>query len=215
MLFISRLKRAYSCFSSHFCFLVIVILLSIVLSVSFLMAVIRPPSYFSMKFSSRINESTQSSMLASFLPLSFLYIYSVSTSSLGCNALCMVISVLVLWFICLSSSLVHFRKGPKYQTRSTAQVFIPLISFLLDCYLILLKYSFLIFSFICTCLMVSTSKMPKYLLVSFYPKVLILSWLGNSIPSVRCRLSLFITSMAHFSMPNSFPMSWLYSNCVY
>ena len=48
MLFISRLKRPQSYFPSHFCFLVIVILLSIVLSVSFLMAVISPPSCFSM-----------------------------------------------------------------------------------------------------------------------------------------------------------------------
>ena len=44
ILFISRLKRPQSCFPSHFCFLVIVILLSIVLSVSFLMAVMSPPS---------------------------------------------------------------------------------------------------------------------------------------------------------------------------
>ena len=48
MLLISRLKRPWSCFSSHFCFLVFVILLSIVLSVLFLMAVISPPSCFSM-----------------------------------------------------------------------------------------------------------------------------------------------------------------------
>ena len=48
MLFISRLKRIWSCFSSHFCFLVIVILLAIVLSESYLMAVISPPSCFSM-----------------------------------------------------------------------------------------------------------------------------------------------------------------------
>ena len=47
MLFISRLKRPWSCFSSHFCFLVFVILLSIVLSVMFLMAVISPLSCFS------------------------------------------------------------------------------------------------------------------------------------------------------------------------
>ena len=40
MLFISRSKRPLSCFSSHFCFLAIVILLPIVLSVSFLMALI-------------------------------------------------------------------------------------------------------------------------------------------------------------------------------
>ena len=46
MLFISRLNRPLSCFSSHFCFLVIVILLSIVLSVSFLVAVMSLPSCF-------------------------------------------------------------------------------------------------------------------------------------------------------------------------
>ena len=48
MLFISRLKRPWSCFPSHFCFLVVVILLSIVLSLLFLMAVISPLSCFSM-----------------------------------------------------------------------------------------------------------------------------------------------------------------------
>ena len=61
--------------------------------------------------------STLSSMLASPLPPSFLGTYSLSTSSLGCNALCIVISFLVLWSICLSSSLVHLRKGPEYLTR--------------------------------------------------------------------------------------------------
>ena len=48
MLFISRLKRPWSCFSSHFRFLVFVFLLSIVLSVLFLMAVTSPLSCFSM-----------------------------------------------------------------------------------------------------------------------------------------------------------------------
>ena len=48
MLVIRRLKRPESCFSSHFCFLVVVILSSIVLTVSFLMAVISPRSCFSM-----------------------------------------------------------------------------------------------------------------------------------------------------------------------
>ena len=64
--------------------------------------------------------STLSSTLASPLPHSFLGTYSLSTSSLGCNALCMVISFLVLWSIYLSSSLVHLRKGPGYLTRGTA-----------------------------------------------------------------------------------------------
>ena len=51
--------------------------------VSFLMAVISPPSYFSMLSSSRyIDVSTLSSMLVSPLPPSFLDIYSLSTLSL-------------------------------------------------------------------------------------------------------------------------------------
>ena len=72
-----------------------------------------------------IDASTLSSMLASPLPPSFLETYSLSTSSLRCKALCIVISFLVLWSICLSSSLVHLRKGPEYLTSGTAQVFIP------------------------------------------------------------------------------------------
>ena len=48
ILFIRRLKRLLSCFPSHFCFLVVVILSSIVLSVSFLMVVISPRSCFPM-----------------------------------------------------------------------------------------------------------------------------------------------------------------------
>ena len=74
-----------------------------------------------------MDASTVSLMLASPLPPCFLDTYSLSTSSLGCNALCMVISFRVLWSICLSSSRVHFRKGPEYLTSGTAQVFIPLI----------------------------------------------------------------------------------------
>ena len=135
-----------------------------------------------------------------------------STSFLWCNVLCMVISFLVLWSICLSSSLIHIKKVPEYLTGGTAQVFIPLIrflqhSFVSSSFLVLLRYSFLIFSFISTCLMVSASKMPKYLYVSFSPSVQILFWFRSSILSIRCLLPLF---MAHFSMSDSFPMLWLY-----
>ena len=56
-------------------------------------------------------------MLASPLPSSFLDTYNLSPSSLGCNALCMVISFLVFRFICLSSSLVYFKNSPDYLTR--------------------------------------------------------------------------------------------------
>ena len=73
-------------------------------------------------------------MLASPLPPSSLDIYSLSPSYLRCNALCMVISFLVLWSISLGSSLVHFQKGPEYLTRDTAKAFIPFIRFL--CYIV-------------------------------------------------------------------------------
>ena len=70
-------------------------------------------------------------MLASRLPPSFLDTYSLATSSQVCKALYIVISFLFLWSICLSSSLVHLRKDPEYLTSGPAQVFIPLIRFLL------------------------------------------------------------------------------------
>ena len=154
MLLISCLKHSWSCFPSHFCFLVFVILLFIMSLVLFLMAVISPLSCFSSSYC--MDVSTLSSMLASPLPPSFLGTYRLSMSSLGCNALCMVISFLVLWSICLSSSLVHLRKGPEYLTRSTAQVFISLIRFMLwsfvsSIFLVLLRYSFWILFFISTC----------------------------------------------------------------
>ena len=150
----------------------------------------------------------------------FLGTYSLSRSSLGCNASCMVINFLVLWPICLSSSLVHLRKGPEYLTRGTAQVFIPLIRFLLESlvsssFLVLLRYSFWILSFISTCLMVSASNISQYLYVSFSANVLILFRFGSSIPSVTCRLPFLMTSRAHFSVPNSIPMSWQYILTVY
>ena len=153
-------------------------------------------------------------MLVSSLPSSFPEPYSLSTSSLGCNALCIVISFLVLWSNCLSSSLAHFKNGPEYLMKGTAQVFISLIRFLLynfvSCsFLALLRYSFEIFSFISTYLM-SASNILKYLYVSFSLGVLIFSWFSNLIPFVMCRFPQFIISMAHFSKSNSIPMSWLY-----
>ena len=51
-------------------------------------------------------------MLASPLPPSLLDTYSLWTSSLWCNALCILNCFLVLWSICLSSSPVNFKNGP-------------------------------------------------------------------------------------------------------
>ena len=89
-------------------------------------------------------------MLASLLPPFYLGTYSLSTSSLGCNALCIVISFLVLWLNCLSFFLLHFKNGPKDLTKRTAEVFIPSKrflrhSFVSSSFLVLLRYSILIF----------------------------------------------------------------------
>ena len=75
------------------------------------------------------------------LPPSFLNTYSLSTSSLGCKALYIVISFLVLWSICWSYSFVDLKNGPEYLTRAIAQVFILLMRFLLR---ILLSSNFLV-----------------------------------------------------------------------
>ena len=76
LLLISRLKRPWIClfvFFSYFSFLVILILWVIVLSVSFLRAVISPTSFFSIvSLSPSIDASTLSSMLTSHLPPPFL-----------------------------------------------------------------------------------------------------------------------------------------------
>ena len=94
-----------------------------------------------------IDASTLSLMQASPLLPSFLDGYGLSTTFLGGNALCMIMSLLVLWSVCLSYSVFLFKKVPEYLMRCTAQVFILLISFLLDSFvsssfLVLLGYSF-------------------------------------------------------------------------
>ena len=93
----------------------------------------------------RIDASTQSSVLVSSLPPSFLFI-----SILEFKAWCKVIYFLVFLSICLSSSMVHFRNGPECLTWGTAQLFIPLMRFLLQSlvswnFLVLVKYSYLFF----------------------------------------------------------------------
>ena len=60
---------------------------------------------------------------ASPLSPSLLDTHSLSTSSLGCNTLGMIISFLVLLSICLSSSLVHFTNGPEYITRGPPSIY--------------------------------------------------------------------------------------------
>ena len=78
----------------------------------------------------------------------------------------LLIVLFVCWLICWSFSLVHFINGPKYLIWLIAVVFIVLMRFLLrrfvsSSFFFLMSLSFLIFSFISTCLMVSASNISK------------------------------------------------------
>ena len=93
---------------------------------------------------------------------SFLDTYNLSTSSLGCQTLCIILSFFVLASICFS--LVHFKNGPAYLTRGTAKVFTAFIRlrqyfFVSSSFLILLRHSF--FSLITTCLITLDSNIPN------------------------------------------------------
>ena len=115
-------------------------------------------------------------------------------------------SFLVLWFICLSSSLVYFKNGPVYLKMRTAMVFIPLMRFLLctlisSNFLVLLRYCFFFFSFFFSILLggahfQSTCKFP-FFWAFWYFLYLIVVFLAF------CHFPPFIISMTHFSMPNS------------
>ena len=113
---------------------------------------------------SLIDVLIQSPMLAGPFPLSFLDTYRLPMSSLGYKAW----SILYSDPFCWSSSLVHYKNGPRDLIRGTAQVFIPLMRFLhyglvSGSFFVLLRYYILSFSLISTCLMVSASNNPKYL----------------------------------------------------
>ena len=100
MTFICHLKRPQSCFSSHFssyCHSVGHPVVSIIFdgwsqsSFQFFYVVLKS-SYRCVSIVFNVGKSS------SFL---FLNRYNLSTSSMGCSALCMVISFPVLWSICL------------------------------------------------------------------------------------------------------------------
>ena len=112
-------------------------------------------------------------MLVCPMPSCFFDTCNLFMPSLECKALYIFIIFLVLWFICWSSSLVHFKNGPEYLVRSIAQMLISFIRFSLQSlvsrsFFISLRYIFLIFSFTVTCLMVSASSIPKYMWFSFF-----------------------------------------------
>ena len=171
------LKYPYNCFSSHFCFRVIVVLLILLLFVLFLFAVIGLFCFFLIKSSNRfIDIQILSSLLANPLPPSFLDANSLSMPSLGClmhrhKFSCSLVCL-------LGSLLVYFKNGSEYLARETAQVFIPLMRFLqyslvLSSFRVLLRYSFKFFSFMSTYLWVIVSNIPNFCKFPFFPTFLI------------------------------------------
>ena len=132
-------------------------------------------------------------MQASSLPPSFLDSYWLSMSFLGCNAFCVVINIFVLSFVCLSSSLAHFKNGLEYLTRGTALVFIPLMRSLRWSFEQYFRSSGLLFSyfFLYLRLFYGVRFQFSQVLVVFQ----ILSWFGNFIPSVICLFPLFGISL--------------------
>ena len=136
-------------------------------------------------------------------------------TSLRCKALYFINKFLVLWSIYLSSSLVHFKNGPEYHPRGTAQVFIAfmrfrLLSLILKSFQVLLKYSF--FSFFHLCLfdgvlfqysqilvILFFLKCSNAFLIQFFYFFLLVLF-----------FPFFIISIADISVPNSSSISLLY-----
>ena len=83
------------------------------------------------------------------------------------------INFLVLWVICLRSSLTHFKNEPEYLTRSWG--FTDEISPTKFGFEKLYSTSEIHFSLISACLMVNAFSFPKCLYFSFFPSVLMLS----------------------------------------
>ena len=139
----------------------------------------------------------------------FLDTCSLSISSLGRKALYIVIKFLILWTICLKSSLVHFKNSPEYITSRTAHVFIPLMRFLLQSlvsrsFQIRLKFSVLIFSFI-VCLMAPASNNTWIFVIFLFTGrsdfLLVVLFL-----QLFVFFQFFFMSMVRISMPNSIPI---------
>ena len=120
--------------------------------------------------------------------------------------MCIATNFLVLWF-----NLKLKFNGPEYLTREAAQVYVHLMRFMLNSsvlrsLLVRWKWHFLIFFFYwCPLPLFSSSYNFPFLRTLW----LFLDF-GRSISLVNCPFLPFITSLAHFSMSLSNPISWLY-----
>ena len=168
---VCSVKYPYSCFSSQFCFLDFFYccfpVCPYINSLSIAVTGCCNPSFLALVYSSShwIVASIRSPILVSLLLLFLTY------RDCLCHLLsvrpCILSSIFLffgptIWVF----SLVHFKKSPEYLTRGPA--YVPLMRFLLQSFvsrsfLFLLRYSFLTFSFIFICSIVSTSNIPWYL----------------------------------------------------
>ena len=97
----------------------------------------------------------------------------------------------------------------------TAQVFIPLMSFLLyilfsRSFLVFLRYSFKFFYFYLHLFDGVRFKYSQVFVSFLFSECSIFFLSGSSIPTVTCCFHLFFISMAFFSIPNSILISCLY-----
>ena len=165
--YVYRLRYSYSYSFSYVSFQYSIVLFIFMLSMLFLIAVIHPFLLYLMLSSPCIDDSTKSSMLASLLVPFFqdIYILCHLSDIRSCASLSTFLS---FYSICLIFCLVHFKNGLEYLTSRKAEILIPLMRFLLKnlvsrSFLVRLRYSFLAFSFISICLIISGSNIPKYL----------------------------------------------------
>ena len=145
---------------------------------------------------------------------SFLGIYNLSTSDLGCNASYMVNNFLIFLSTVCSSLFPQLTNAAEYLNKDNAQVLIPRtklppFSFYFKTFLNLLIYSFQTFNFMFSSKNLSASKIPKYLYLSPSCNDLIILPPGNSIPTDFTTFHFSITNIAHFSIPNSIPIPLL------
>ena len=150
---VCRLKYPCSCFSScSFCFLVIIVPLIFMLFVLFLIEVINISFLFLCSFRVLVLMYRHYSQYwrVLFLLFFFLDTHNLSMSFLEFKALCIVVSFLVLWSICLNSSFVHFKIGSRVSHKEGGSGVYPFhkissIRIGFEKFFVRLRYSFLIF----------------------------------------------------------------------
>ena len=147
----------------------------------------------------------------------FLFLtHSLSVSSFREKAKSIFINFLIPWFVCLRSFSVCFKNGQDYLTRE--KLFLCLFHWWYFCWRALFREVFLffrgtlfwffhLFQIFWWCLL---PILPSTWHLLFSESSLILCWFGRSMTSAISLSPLFIINLAHFSMPNSIPISCWY-----